>query len=335
MKTSDVDRTDPDAIRAWHAVALATHRHDRPNSPFFTEGEAVSMLIHDDPEERMLPFLVLDDDGTVLGANIVFVPLLDNVDKAFFIASVLPEHRGRGAGDLAVERALELIRAEGRTLALGEGYFPVDADDTHPVRAFALRNGFTLANTEVRRTLELPLPTERLQAWADEAAKHHDGYEILTFRDDIPDELLPSLVDLFNQLAVDAPTGAIDFEAGQRTVEIHLENTERRKESGRRILETLAVKDGRTVAQSTLSIPPEGQELPHLQQWGTYVHRDHRGHRLGLATKVANLLAVQEQFPDRTMVHTTNSPVNGPMVAINEMLGFRPEEVLGEFMRQL
>jgi len=69
-----------------------------------------------------------------------------------------------------------------------------------------------------------------------------------------------------------------------------------------------------------------------MSQWGTYVHRDHRGHRLGMATKARNLLTVQKSHPERTLLHTTNSPVNGPMVSINEAMGFVPNEVLGEFM---
>ncbi len=335
MKTTPVDPADKDTLRLWHRTALARHRHDRPDAPFWTEQEALAVVRPDDPEERLLPFLVHDDGGEVVGEGIAFVPLLDNLDKVFGILGVLPEHRGRGAGAAAVEHLLGIGRNEGRRLLIVEGYFPVDADDTHPVRAFALRHGFRLANTEIRRTLQLPIADERLRAWADDAAAHSKGYEIQTYLDTVPDALVPSLVDLMNQLAVDAPTGDLDFEAGAMSPEIYREQVARRVRSGRRILETVAVKDGVTVAQSTLSAPPGDEELPHMNQWGTYVDRDHRGHRLGLATKVANLRAVQERFPERTLLHTTNSPANGPMVAINEMLGFRPVEVMGEFLREI
>lgn len=335
MKSSPVDVRDTDELHAWYVAGERRHRHDRPDAPFWTEDEATLIVTSDDPEERMHPFLTRDDDGTVVGSGIVFVPLLDNLDKAYAVLGVLPEHRGRGAGDAAVEHVLDVARAEGRALVIGEGHFPIDADDSHPVRAFALRNGFVLANTEVRRTLDLPLPEERLRGWADEAARHHEGYEIRSYDDRVPVELLPSLVDLHNQLAVDAPTGDIDFEAGRMTVEIFLEQVERRRRSGREVLVSLAVRDGRVVAHSTLSVPPRGEELPHMNQWGTFVDRDHRGHRLGLAVKVANLLEVQHRFPERTRLHTTNSPANGPMVSINEELGFRPREVMGEFLRRV
>ena len=46
----------------------------------------------------------------------------------------------------------------------------------------------------------------------DEAAPRHEGYTIETFVDAMPDDLIDSLCVLLGQLAVDAPTGAVDFE---------------------------------------------------------------------------------------------------------------------------
>ncbi|MGI8900472.1 MAG: GNAT family N-acetyltransferase [Nocardioides sp.] len=335
MRISVLDISDVDGLRELHRAGLVAHRHDRPGAPFWGEAEVLAMFRADDPEERLVPLLVRDDDETVLGSAVVFVPLLDNLDKVYAAMSVVPERRGRGVGDALVEEIQAVARTECRTVVLVEGHFPVDADDSHPVRAFALRHGFMLANTEVRRTLQLPIDDTTVRDWADEAACHHEGYEIETFVDIVPVELRPSFVDLVNQLMLDAPTGDIDFEAGGTTVEIYEQQAQQRRETGRKLLITVAVRDGAAVAHSTLSIPPGDQELPHMSQWGTYVHRGHRGHRLGMATKARNLMVVQRDHPERTLLHTTNSPMNGPMVSINEAMGFVPNEVLGEFMRRL
>ena len=325
---------DEAGVRTWHRAARATHDRDRPDAPFWHEDEAVALLREDDPEERCYLFTTEDAAGTVTGTGIVFVPLLDNLEKLYFGITVVPGHRGRGFGDVLVENVAGIAAAEGRTVLVGEGHLPVHHDADDPVRRFAERHGFTLANTEVRRTLQLPVPDATIRGWTDEAARHHDGYELATYENDVPEPLRPSFVELRNQLAVDAPTGDIDFEAGGLTVELHEEQTRRLVETGRRLLITVAVRDGAAVAHSTLSVPPRDTELPHLNQWGTYVHRDHRGHRLGLAVKATNLRAVQAVFPERTLVSTTNSPVNGPMVAINELMGFRPADVFAEFLRR-
>ena len=71
-------------------------------------------------------------------------------------------------------------------------------------------------------------------------------------------------------------------------------------------------------------------ESERAYQWGTLVRPDHRGHRLGLAVKVANLRLLQETQPQITTVVTFNADVNAPMVAVNEQLGFRPVQWLGE-----
>jgi hypothetical protein len=184
------------------------------------------------------------------------------------------------------------------------------------------------------------VPDEQIRQWADEAAAHHEGYRIETYVDDVPEHLLPSYVHLLNQLAADAPTGDIDFEAGAVPVEVYLKNVERTRAGGRRAYRTVAVTRGpdgheEAVAHSALGCPPPGSDEPNLYQWGTLVRADHRGHRLGMAVKAANLRAVQHDHPERTMVTTTNSAVNGPMVAINERMGFRPVDVTAEFIRRL
>lgn len=330
-----VDLDDHDRLRSWHRVTRATRRHDCPDAPFWSEDEVVHILRPDDPEERFHPFAAEDADGTIRGTGIAFVPLVDNLDKLYFEVAVTPAHRGSGAGDAMVEHVLGIGREEGRNVLLGQGFLPAESDESHPVRRFAARHGFVLANTEVRRVLELPVPDATIQGWVDEAARHHEGYEITTYVDVVPVELRPSFVELINQLAVDAPTGDIDFEAGGMTVDMLDEQSQRRIETGRKAFITVAVKDGEAVAHSTLSVPPGETEMPHLNQWGTYVHRAHRGHRLGLAAKAANLRAVQEAHPERTRLSTTNSPVNTPMVAINEQMGFRPVDVFAEFLRRV
>lgn len=335
VEVVEVDLRDEPRMRAMQRALLAAHDADRPDAPFWwSEDEVLELFPPDDPEERFVVRLAMAG-GEVAGALICFVPVLDNLDKVYADLAVHPAHRGRGVGDALVEEAVRVTRAEGRSRLIVNGFVPAGADGSHPVRAFAARHGFTPANTEVRRTLRLPLPAEELDRWAAEAAPHHTAYTIETHTGLVPPHLRASLVELENQLAVDAPTGEIDFEAGRSTVEVHEQQMERLAATGRTILVAVAVRDGAAVAHSTLSVPPAGAVLPHASQWGTYVHRDHRGHRLGLATKVANLRVLQERFPERTLLHTTNSPVNGPMVAIYEDLGFRPVDALVEFLREV
>jgi hypothetical protein len=57
-------------------------------------------------------------------------------------------------------------------------------------------------------------------------------------------------------------------------------------------------------------------------QWATIVLKEHRGHRLGLAVKLANLDFVVTEQPMVTRLLTSNASVNSPMIAVNDVMGF-------------
>ena len=62
---------------------------------------------------------------------------------------------------------------------------------------------------------------------------------------------------------------------------------------------------------------------------------EHRGHRLGLATKLASHRALRAAVPACRLVVTSNADVNTHMNAINEALGYRPLETLLEYHRAI
>src|SRR5665811_584472 len=99
---------------------------------------------------------------------------------------------------------------------------------------------------------------------------------------------------------------------------------------GRARLSTLAIDGAGTVAAYTdLILPPE----PNVDvwQWGTLVHREHRGHRLGTAVKVRNLQQLAAESSGRVRVLTCNAETNRHMVDINVRLGFEAIEVAPMF----
>jgi hypothetical protein len=61
----------------------------------------------------------------------------------------------------------------------------------------------------------------------------------------------------------------------------------------------------------------------------------HRGHRLGLATKVHNLRWLQREHRVPATLVTTNAEVNTHMVSVNDSLGFRPVERMVDYYRDV
>lgn len=338
MQIRRVDAHDDHDFRTFHIAMEAAQRHERPQATVWSEHEAAVMFGQADGYMEFTAYGAFDD-GRLVGAAHTMVPLLDNTDKVYAAVNVPPDQRRRGVGSALVDHLVRVARSAGRPVLIVDSHFPVDAGSDHPHRRFAARHGFHLANTEMHRVLELPVADEQLAAWADEAAAEHDAYSFTTYEGDLPEQLLPSYVHLLNQLVVDAPTGDIDFEAEGLTVEAFRARRARLREQGRTTFTTVAtVGDGaarEAVAHSVVGVPAEGVDEPHAYQWATLVRRDHRGHHLGLAVKARNLRAVQKARPERRLVHTSNSEANGPMVAINERIGFRPVEVNAEYLRRL
>jgi GNAT superfamily N-acetyltransferase len=245
-----------------------------------------------------------------------------------------PDHRRRGIGSLLVKHIVARMTQEGRTTMVTESAYPFERREDHPYRRFAEANGFTVAIDEIRRDLALPVDPVLLRSLADEAGPHHSAYRIESFIDDLPSELLPSFCQVYNQLLVDAPTGDVDFEEESMSPQLRVERSSRDKEMGRTQLTTVAIdKNGAVVAYTDLLLPPAPS--PDVWQWGTLVHREHRGHRLGLALKVRNLQRLANVAPARRRVVTSNAEINRHMVEINERLGFQPIEVAPMFRLKL
>ena len=91
--------------------------------------------------------------------------------------------------------------------------------------------------------------------------------------------------------------------------------------------------DGVVVAYTDLATTVH--EPGRAYQWGTLVRRDHRGHRLGVAVKVANLRLLERERPDVRRLTTYNAEVNAHMIGVNEAMGFVPVARLGDFQKPL
>ena len=153
--------------------------------------------------------------------------------------------------------------------------------------------------TEIERRLALPVDPEHVDRLAAEAAPYHDGYEIRSFVGPVPGELRASYVEIRNLLGIEAPHGDLELEVGQDTVE-DLDVLEREgAQAGRTSVTAVALHDTAVVAYAHASVPAAG--FHHVDQYGTLVHPDHRGHRLGMAVKCAQLRLLAERFPDRAL----------------------------------
>lgn len=336
MHIRELDLDDEAELHAFYTTYRDAVLADHVDRPTWPEPEMVAHFTDPSDDEIALGLAAFDDPAAtrMVGAAFMFHPLLDNMTKTYTGVYVAPTHRGRGVGSELVRFVVDRAAADGRPVILSEASYGFEAREDHPYRRFAERHGFAVASTEVCRRLDLPVPDDVVDGWIAEAERHHGDYRLETFAGDIPEPLLPSVCHVVNQLALDAPTGDIDMEAEQITPEVWHQHVERGARHGLTRYETVAVDaTGSAVAVTTLGI--SAADPRRMQQWATIVAKEHRGHRLGLAVKARNLRTAQRRHPECTAVYTCNEESNGPMVDINEHMGFQPVELLVEFQRKL
>ncbi len=332
MEIRSLDLSDDEAMRRAYEVQRRSSLLGREGMPVGSELDFVGNARSVDRGERQLHLVAVDSSGT-LGVLSAWFFLLDNTDKVWFELHVDPTARGRGVGSALLDRIEQLAIEDGRTQAMTDLKLPFEETETHPDRRFAAARGYDLANIEVVRHLALPILDSTIRAWEDRAAGSHDGYRFETLVDTVPEQYAESLCVLLGQLAVDAPSGAVDYEEEVITPERLAEMRATTTAMGRIVLETVALDpEDRVVAQTTLAVPTSGTDV---WQWGTFVHREHRGHRLGLAVKTANLRALQQRFPGMARVSTQNGETNAHMVSINSLLGFEAVEESVEVFKTL
>lgn len=331
-----LDASNAEDLRAWHHCYHVSHTFGREiGTPWMLE-EVRAEFLADNPGEKKLGFSGAVG-GVVVCVASVGLPLKDNLHLAWLDLDTHPDHRNRGYGSTMLGHLTELASEHGRRTITTRANFPYDGPPDgagHPYVEFLLHRGFTLGLGDVMRVLDLPADESLLRKLVDETSPHHEDYEIRQFVGPVPDDIVDSFGQLVGSLITEAPVGDLELEPELLDADRIRADERVFEESGRTKYTTVAIaKDGTVAAYSELVLPKH--DPGRVYQWGTLAHRDHRGHRLGLATKARNLLWLQGERPDGRLLVTYNAEVNSHMIAVNEAMGFRPVERVGEFQKKL
>ncbi len=211
-------------------------------------------------------------------------------------------------------------RAAGRTSACGELNV---VEDLGPL-AFARAMGAESVHEEDHLVLDLPMDADHLRRLEARAAS---DYEIVRWHGRCPDDLIEAYASMRTQMNQDVPTGELDHEAVVMTPE-RIRSGEERLAKSYDICVAVARRADGVLGGSSLVFLPRGRDL--ALQDDTLVMPDHRGHRLGLALKLATYAAITTQHPERTRFHTWTDPENHAMQATNTVFGYRPVERMHE-----
>jgi GNAT superfamily N-acetyltransferase len=284
-------------------------------------------------EKRML---VARAGGRIVARAVVELPV--GTPLAWITIEVLRRYRRHGIGSALYDRVEAMAAAARHPVLQGfaiqgasgsverimapTGFGSVAREDDGS--RFLLARGFALE--QVARMSRLALPADpavrrlHAQAVADVGA----DYRVHYWAGGTPPEHLARVADLRGRLASDAPQGGLEPDTSPWTADRVRIEDDHFEASPRTRLTALAehLPTGEAAGYTELDVPAERTRA--VMQGDTIVLQEHRGHRLGLLLKTANLLRLEEVAPRHPSVLSFTAEENRHMLQLNDSLGFVP-----------
>jgi GNAT superfamily N-acetyltransferase len=321
VEIRELDPHDEQSVSQWFAVVQASDQLDRPGEPGWLLREQQQLSLSDADERRVL--LAAVDGDRLVGSARLELPQRDNLHLCETVLVVHPEHRRRGVGRLLDEEVVRRVRAEGRTTVLSYADEPPGSEGRSVGRLGAQALGYDVVQEEVRRDIALPLEPQRVAALQEACAPYAGEYEVRTWWDRCPDDLVDDCAQLNAAMSTDVPKDQMDWREEVWDAARLRRNEEQCQAMDRTYAAAGAVHraTGRMVAFTTMGVPRS--ERRRAYQWETLVLKEHRGHRLGTLVKLAALQELSASRPAPEFISTWNAQENAPMIAVNDALGAR------------
>ncbi|MEP7764743.1 GNAT family N-acetyltransferase [Sanguibacter sp. 25GB23B1] len=358
---ASLDASDAWALLGAVRVDVAVQRETWGHADLTYPAEMLLVLHRDDTHSRRAAFLAVTDPlpatpgpGDVHGVAHVHLPLDGNTHLAEISVAVDPARQHEGIGGALLTEAEAFVAALGRTVVILDSAHAGEpaADDPqaltpptgsgriradHPAAVFAIEHDYAFEQAERYSVLHVPeIDPDALAQLADDAAHHAgDDYRVVTWTDRCPDERVDDWALLATRMSTDVPLAALDLTEDPWDAARIRDDERTYADSGRGYVVCAAehVPTGRLVAYTEITYPLAAPEIAY--QDDTLVLREHRGHRLGMLVKTANLRELARLRPSTLRIHTWNAEENAHMLAINVALGFRPTGVLALWQRRL
>ena len=302
----------PADIEQFFAVGLAASAHDEPQAPPPTLAAVTGRLTNPQREHWEVSFWTAHDGaGRMTGTGALIRLGEQNPHFAVVDVTVHPEHRRRGTGTallrhIAAEAAEAALhhppcrgssRRRARPGVGGRARFRGRPADSPPEPGYDARGPVQLAGG-------LP-PGYRIARWVDRA----------------PDDLLPSYAAARNAIA-DRPHGGTSYTDTLWTPQRVRDDEAAALAASRQTRVVVAVHEQTSELAGLTYLEVRYRRPDIAVQQDTVVLPAHRGRRLGVWMKAANLEWLAADHPQVTRVVTSTAADNEYMLAVNRQVGF-------------
>lgn len=307
----------------WRRLAHFTHlvaAEEYPDDPLLSEESIRQSWLNIPPIILREAWLVRRPDGEVIAALYVdLITMEENRHLAQLRISVLPAARRQGIGTLLLEKASEIVEAEGRRLMVANTTNLIPAGE-HFMTAIGAQAAMKAVTNQL---VMAEVPDGLLQQWIDQGRRSSDTYQLGFWEGSYPHEALESMARI-RQAMNEAPLDDLEVNDMEWTPEM-LMQYDATLEARKIKRWTFYVQEndtGEVVGYTEMFWSPDKPALG--QQGDTAVLRAHRNHGLGRWLKAEMLQKVRTEKPYAAHVRTGNANSNAPMLRINHELGFAP-----------
>lgn len=309
---ADVDPARPDDLVAWNALLRDGFNAGRKAAWWASDETTLARFGDPKPGRTSVLLLATLEDQPVGAAEVDAGP----GEPAEVEISVLPEARRQGVGTALAEAVRERLQGVAE-IVQAETYSEAGI-------GFATTLGLRVGNQEHRLLLDLPVDLEILRGQRVDAP----GVEVRSWTGACPDDVIEDWARLTTQMEEDVPMGDLTRPASRSDVDSVRRGEQRMADQGWILVRSLARLDGVSVGYTEIFVNRHDPEI--ITQDDTLVDRDHRGHGVGRALKLANLqnLLALEEAKRARWVQTYTALDNAPMLALNRAVGFRTADQL-------
>jgi GNAT superfamily N-acetyltransferase len=310
--------------------------------------EALAPMFRD-ASHRLQRHFVARLDGSAVGRARLAWKTVTEARSASLTIDVLESFRRQGIGQALLDRleseaaglGRDVLQSDlghqvlpgGERLPSPTGFGSLPMED--PGVRFLVRNAYVLEMVARISSLEVDAVLARaVEHQRSAQAAAGPDHRVMSWVGHTPDHWLDDIAVLKTRMDTDAPSAGLEvvedvWDAARVRAHDQVES-----DGGRERLTSAVehVPSGRLAGFTEITFPADGG--PYAIQEDTLVLREHRGHRLGMLLKAANLTRFAELRPG-TVITTFNAQDNRPMLDVNEALGFEAIGLEGNWQKRV